>query len=209
MVLWLSSGIMAIDHAVEVLCAFPPHMVGDAIKISALQALMTYLPQSVRAAHDLQARLHCQLAAWLADHSPMRTQPLKPVTPALPSHALAYELAALCRLPYGLTACVTLPACMRWTAARAPAVMTRQAEVARALKIVPSDTSDAYASNELIERLQSLILQFHLPTRFRDVHITREQLQRVASRFAARGASLIAGPAASEHEVMSLLESAL
>jgi hypothetical protein len=73
----------------------------------------------------------------------------------------------------------------------------------------PPDTSGAHTSNELIERLQSLIVQFHLPVRFCDVHITRAQLQRVASRFAARGASLIAGSAASEHEVMSLLESAL
>ena len=209
MTLWLSSGVMAIDHALEVLCGSPPHLVGDAMKLSALLALITYLPRTKQAADDLPSRLHCQIGAWLADHSPMRTQPLRPATPVLPSHALAYELAALCRLPYGLTACVTLPASMRWRAAREPGVLARQAEVARALKIAPPDWSDGAASNGLIERLQNLILQLGLPTRFRDVHINREHLRVVANRFATRGASLTAGQAATENQVISLLENAL
>ncbi len=209
MALWLSSGIMAIDHALEVLCGSPLHLVGDAMKLSALLALFTNLPRTLQAPDDLETRLRCQIAAWLVDHSPMRTQPLRPATPALPSHALAYELAALCRLPYGLTACLMLPASMRWTAAREPGVLARQAEVARALKIAPPDASDSAASNGLIERLQNLILQLGLPTSFRDVHINREQLRVVANRFASRGAFLITGQGATENQVISLLEDAL
>src|SRR5713101_9377641 len=112
MTLWLSSGVMAIDHAVEVLCGSSPHLVGDAIKLSALLALITYLPRTKQAPDDLQARLRCQLGGWIADHSSIRTQSLVAASSALPSHALAYELAALCRLPYGLIACLTLPACL-------------------------------------------------------------------------------------------------
>jgi alcohol dehydrogenase class IV len=74
---------------------------------------------------------------------------------------------------------------------------------------VPADSSDTDAANGLIERLQNLIVQFHLPARFRDVDINRDRLQLVASRFAARGAPLIAGQPASEDEVMELLECAL
>src|SRR5260370_37603724 len=92
MALCLSSGIMAIDHAVEVLCGSPPHLVGDAMKLSALLALITYLPRTKQVADDLPSRLHYQIGAWLADHSRMRTQRLRPATPALPSHALPYEL---------------------------------------------------------------------------------------------------------------------
>jgi alcohol dehydrogenase class IV len=207
--LWLSSGIMAIDHAVEVLCSSAAHFLGDAMKLSALQELITYLPRTIHAGDDLRNRLRCQIGAWLADHSPVRTQPLKPRVTVLPSHALAYEFAALCRLPYGLTACLTLPACMRWTAARDPTVLTRQAEVARALKIVPSDASEGMASKELVAKLQSLIQELGLPTRFRDVHIDRGHLQIVANHFAARGASLITGEAATETQVISLLEDVL
>src|SRR6266446_3357729 len=86
MALWLSSGIMAIDHALEVLCGSPLHLLGDAMKLSALLALFTNLPRTLQAPDDLETRLRCQIAAWLADHSPIRTQPLRPATPALPSH---------------------------------------------------------------------------------------------------------------------------
>jgi alcohol dehydrogenase class IV len=209
MALWLSSGIMAIDHALEVLCGSSPHLVGDAMKLSALLALFTNLPRTLQAPDDLETRLRCQLAAWLADHSPIRTQPLRPATPALPSHALAYELAALCRLPYGLTACVTLPASMLWTAAREPGLLARQAQVARSLGIVPRDTPDQTASKGLTDKLQTLLTKLGLPTRFHEVDISREQLKLVASRFAQRGACLITGQAATEDQVISLLEDAL
>jgi alcohol dehydrogenase class IV len=208
MTLWLSSGVMAIDHAVEVLCASPAHLVGDAMKISALTRLLTCLPRTKLAPDGLEARLQCQIGAWLADHSPLRTQSPGSKSPALPSHALAYELAALCRLPYALTACLTLPACMRWVAARDPAVLVRQAEVARALRIAPPGTWDGDASNGLIEELETLIAQLNLPLRFRDVGIGRNQLGLVASRFAQRGASLITGRSATEKQVLSLLEQA-
>jgi len=209
MALWLSSGIMAIDHALEVLCGSPPHMVGDAMKLSALLALFTNLPRTLQAPDDLETRLRCQIAAWLVDHSPMRTQSLRPATAVLLSHALAYELAALCRLPYGLTACLTLPACMRLTAAKVPAVLARQAKVARSLGIVPGDARDQAASNGLTDKLQTLLTKLGLPTRFHEVDISREQLKLVASRFAQRGACLITGQAATENQVISLLEDAL
>ncbi len=207
--LWLSSGVMAIDHAVEVLCGSPAHAVGDAIKLSALTALFTYLPSSKRAPDDLEVRLRCQLGAWLADHSPLRTQSLRSTAPALPSHALAYELGALCRLPYGVSACLTLPACIRWTAARDPAVLARQAEIARILRVAQPGTTDRDASNRLAEKLTALISELGLPERFRDVGINHEYLRVVASHFAARRASLITGQVATEDQVISLLESAL
>jgi alcohol dehydrogenase class IV len=209
MPLWLSSGIMAIDHAMEVLCASPAHAVGDAIKLSALMALFTDLPRSKRAPGNLEVRLRCQLGAWLADHSPLRTQSLRATTRALPSHALAYELAAVCRLPYGVSACLTLPACMRWTADGDTAIQARQAEIARILRIAQPDTSDRDASNRLTEKLTALIAELGLPRRFRDVGIDRDQLHTVASRFAQRGASLLTDEAATEDQVISLLETVL
>jgi alcohol dehydrogenase class IV len=207
--LWLSSGIMAIDHAVEVLCASPPHAIGDAIKLSALTMLLSNLPRSRRAPGDLEVRLRCQLGAWLADHSPLRTQPLRSAAPALPSHALAYELGALCRLPYGISACLTLPACLRWTAARDPATLKRQAEIARILRIARPDASDPDASNRLAEKLTALIAELGLSGRFRDLGIGRDQLQTVAGRFAQRGGSLLMGEAATYEQVISLLQTAL
>jgi maleylacetate reductase len=209
MPLWLSSGIMAIDHAVEVLCASPAHAVGDAMKLSALTTLFTDLPRSKTAPGDLEVRLRCQLGAWLVDHSPLRTQSLRSTAPALPSHALAYELAAVCRLSYGISACLMLPACMRWMAVRDPAVLARQADIARILQVAQPNASDRDASNQLAEKLTALVLELGLPARFRDVGVGREQLQVVAGSFAQRGASVVTGEAASYEQVISLLETAL
>jgi alcohol dehydrogenase class IV len=209
MTLWLSSGVMAIDHAVEVLCAAPAHIVGDAMKLASLTALITYLPRTKRAPENLEARLHCQIGAWLADHSPMRTQSLGGPTPVLPSHALAYELAAMCRLPYALTAGLTLPACMRYGAGLDSVIAARQADVARALRLVEESTSDTQASNVLIARLESLIAELGLPCKFREVGISRQQLRSAARRFVERGASLVTGHSASEDQVISLLEMGL
>jgi alcohol dehydrogenase class IV len=206
--LWLASGVMAIDHAVEVFCSSPMHMVGDALKLLSLRQLLAQLPRTQQAPGDLEARLHCQIGAWLADHSPLRAQPLRPIATALPSHALAYELGALCRVSYGLSACTTLPACLRWTAARVPQAVARQAELARALGMTPQPSSDAEAARCLAEELQALIRRLGLPSRLRDVGVSQTDLTRIARQFIRRGASLTGTSPASEMEVEMLLESA-
>jgi len=98
---------------------------------------------------------------------------------------------------------------MRWTAARNPAVLGRQAEIARLLQVVQPGTSDREASNQLTERLTALIADLGLPERFRDVGIGPERLQTIASRFTQRGASLVMSEAASYEQVLSLLETML
>ena len=98
---------------------------------------------------------------------------------------------------------------MRWTAARNPAVLARQAEIARLLQLARPDTSDHDASNQLTERLTALIADLGLPERFRDVGIGPERLQTVARRFTQRGASLVAGEPTSYEQVLSLLETML
>ncbi len=206
--LWLASGVMAIDHAMEVFCSSPTHLVGDALKLAALRYLLPSLPRTQQVPDDLDARLSCQVGAWLADHSPLRAQSLLSTTTALPSHALAYELGVLCRVPYGLTACVTLPACLRWSAVRAPQAARRQAELARALGISSSHNPDGEAARSLAEALQALITQLELPTRLRDVEVAREDITRIAQQFAGRGASLTGTTPASKADVVTLLESA-
>lgn len=205
--LWLASGVMAIDHAVEVVCAAPAHLVGDPLKVTALRELLAHLPRTQQAPQNLDARLHCQIGAWLADHSPLRAQPLLPTPPALPSHALAYELGALCRVPYGLTACVTLPACLQWSASHTPHALTRQAELARALGMASSHHSDGEAAWSLAASLQSLIAQLGLPGRLRDLEVSHADLRRIAHQFVRRSSLLTTTGPASETEATSLLES--
>ncbi len=80
---------------------------------------------------------------------------------------------------YGLTVCVTLPACLRWSAARA-----RQAELACALEVALQHSPDTEAASRLAEALQTLIARLRLPTRLRDVGVSDEDMRRMAHQFA-------------------------
>jgi len=206
--LWLASGVMALDHAVEVFYSSSPHLVGDRLKLASVLELFTYLPRVRRRSDDLEARLRCQIGAWLADHSPLRAQDLSPTPATLPSHALAYELGALCRVPYALTACLTLPASMRWAAANSPAALARQAQLVRALEVAEADTRDEVAARLLAGRVRSFIEDLGLPTRLRDAGISKDDVARVARQFVSQGGSLAGSASATGAEVWSLLESA-
>ena len=205
--LWLTSGVMAIDHAVEVFCASPPHLVGDTLKLAAARDLIGYLPLTRQKPADADARVRCQIAAWMADHSPLRAQPLAPAATALPSHSLAYELGVLCRVSYGIVACVILPASLRWTAARSSRQVARQAGMARAMGFAAREDPDAQAAGGLADGLTRFIATLGLPARLVDSGVQRNDLARIASAFVVRGGSLTGAKPATEAEVTDLLES--
>ena len=206
--LWFASGIMAINHAVEVFCAMPAHIVGDSLKLASLQSLFVNLPATHTDSGTLEARLRCQVAAWQTDHSPLRAQPLQPQPVALHSHALAYELGALCNLSYGISACVTLPACLRWDATHRSHAQARQAQLARTLGFSSVDRSDSEAADTLADEIEEFIRQFNLPTTLHEVDVSKPDLKRVAQQFTARKAVPAGVGASTEAEVLTLLESA-
>ncbi|MSQ11632.1 MAG: iron-containing alcohol dehydrogenase [Dehalococcoidia bacterium] len=206
--LWMASGVMAIAHSVEVLCAYPPHLVGDVLKFASLRELLAHLPRIRLQPGDLDARLRCQIAAWMADHSPLRSQPLSASPVALPVHALAYDMGALYRVSYSHVACVILPATLRWAAARQTESRARQATLAREAGLVPPDAPDNDAAQVLAQRLQGFIGLLLLPTRLRDLGLSRKDAGPIARSFAARGGRLLPTAPASENDVARLLEEA-
>ena len=82
-------------------------------------------------------------------------------------------------MPYALTACLTLLACMRWAAAKCPLALARQAQMARALEVAEADTPDEVASHLLAERVHSFIKDLGLPTRLGDVGMSNDDLARL------------------------------
>ncbi len=88
-----------------------------------------------------------------------------------------------------------------------PQAAARQAALARALGVASQQSPDAEAASRLADALQALITQLELPTRLRDVEVSRKDITRIARQFAGRGASLTGVAAASEVDVMALLES--
>lgn len=161
--LWLSTGVRAVDHAVEALCSVNAQPLVDATSVRALALLGRALARCAQAPDDLDSRLDAQLGAWLAAFSIRRTE-------YGASHGLGHALGADSGVPHGITSCVLLPTVMRWNAAHCAVPL---AEVAAAL---------GDASRPAADQVQALIAALGLPTRIGELGIDRSRLPVIAEK---------------------------
>jgi maleylacetate reductase len=161
--LWLSTGIRAIDHAVESLCSINAQPLIDATSVRALALLGRALTRYASEPGDLEARLDAQLGAWLASMGIRRTD-------YGASHGLGHALGADSGVPHGITSCVLLPTVMRWNA---EACAPQLAEVAMAL---------GNAKRPAADQLEELIARLGLPTRIGQLGIERSRLPAIAEK---------------------------
>jgi alcohol dehydrogenase class IV len=161
--LWLSTGIRAVDHAVEALCSVNAQPLVDATSVRALALLQRSLSRYADARDDLAARLDAQLGAWLAAFSIRRVE-------YGASHGLGHALGADSGVPHGITSCVLLPTVMRWNAAHGAAPL---AEVAAALGDPARPAAD---------QVEALIARLGLPTRIGQLGIDRARLPVIAEK---------------------------
>ena len=160
--LLLSTGMKAVDHAVERLCALNAAPFSDAVSSRALTLLARALPAIQSAPQDLDARLEGQLGMWLSISGGAAGVRVGV------SHAIGHTLGGSYGVPHGITSCVTLPAALRWNA---KANLHRQREVSRLLGNPEAPAADMVA--QLVSRLG-------LPGRLRDVGIRRDSFQAIA-----------------------------
>jgi maleylacetate reductase len=131
--LWLSTGIRAVDHCVEGMCSNEANPYGDAQAVKGLEQLARGLPRVKADGGDLEARLNCQIGAWLS------MGPLASGVPMGASHSIGYVLGAVHDVPHGHTSCVMLPYVMRWNRS---ANAERQAVVAAAMSHPGDEAGD-------------------------------------------------------------------
>ncbi|QDW40616.1 iron-containing alcohol dehydrogenase [Bradyrhizobium sp. KBS0727] len=189
--LWLSTGIRAVDHAVEDICSVSGQPLSDAASIHALKLLSESLRQTMRDPLDLDARLQSMVGVWL---SLIGSQ--GGVNKGA-SHAIGHILGGSAGVAHGLTSCVMLPHVLRWNAAVNP---DRQKHVSTAL----GDTTRPAA-----ELVAELIHELGLPNTLKDVGVHRDQFDRLArltmdDPWARTNPRLISGP----EDVRALLEAA-
>ena len=161
--LWLSTGIRAVDHAVEALCSVNAQPLIDATSVRALALLGRSLSRYTSAPDDLDARLDGQMGAWLAATSIRRTE-------YGASHGLGHALGADAGVPHGITSCVLLPTVMRYNADACPAQM---AEIAAALGDPGRPAAD---------QVEALIASLGLPTRISQLGIDPGRLPVIAQK---------------------------
>jgi maleylacetate reductase len=111
--LWLSTGIRALDHAVETVYAPERDRFAVELALRAIAVLRRALPQSRADSHDLAPREEAQVAAWYSGIG------LAAVT-VRPSHPLGRFLGASFGIGHGITSCILLAPSIDWMAAAEP-----------------------------------------------------------------------------------------
>lgn len=189
--LWLSTGVRGIDHAVEALCSTEANAYCDGLALHALRLFAKNLPHTRSFPQDLDARLACQQASWLAASTIGRVA-------YGASHGIGHALGAAAGVPHGHTSCVMLPHVMRYNE---PVTRDKQQQVASAIGAVGGESAaDAVAR---------LVSELGQPATLRAVGVKREQLPAIAeasmkSAWVRSNPQPIRAPA----DVMQLLDAA-
>ncbi len=188
--LWLSTGVRALDHAVETVCSSAPMAISDAGALHAMRLLGESLLINKENPGDLDARLDSQVAIPLACAGLNRV-------PYGASHGIGHQLGAVAGVPHGYTSCILLPHVMAFNAS---AIGRRQHMISEALGDAAKPAEAAIA--ELVSGLG-------MPTRLRDVGVTREHFDAIA-RGSLLNAWVRANPEPINHvdQVLEILEAA-
>ncbi|CAO3433589.1 iron-containing alcohol dehydrogenase [Azospirillum doebereinerae] len=165
--LWLSTGIRAVDHAVETVCSRKPQPFTDATCLHGLGMLARSLRVNQTEPDNLDARLESQLGVWLASTGLGRVE-------WGASHGIGHQLGAVANVPHGHCSCVMLPSVLRWNQG---VNADRQALVARALGRQEGGEDDGDAAAAVAGLVQDL----RQPGSLRAVGVTREHFAAIAA----------------------------
>jgi maleylacetate reductase len=160
--LFLSTGIRAVDHAVESLCSIAPTPFSDGTSLQALRLLAAGLSAVKTNPGDLEARLNCQMGAWMSIMGAHNGVPMGA------SHGIGHVLGGTANVPHGYTSCVMLPHVLRFNVT---VNAERQKWVSEALGRPGDSAGDAVAA---------LIAGLGLPGALHDVGVKPEQLDGIA-----------------------------
>jgi maleylacetate reductase len=160
--LFLSTGIRAVDHAVEDICSTNGQPISEGSAFHALRLLGQGLPAVKAAPADLDARLDCQIGAWMSMVG-SQTGVSKGA-----SHGIGHVLGGTADVPHGYTSCIMLPHVLSFNH---PVNADKQARVSEALGHPGAPAADA---------VFALISGLGLPTRLRDVGVREDQLDLIA-----------------------------
>lgn len=160
--LWLSTGMKAVDHAVEQLCNPQRAPFADALAEDGLRRLARGLPATKADPSDLEARLECHFGMWLAISGVASGRGMGP------SHALGHTLGGGYGVPHGITSCVVLPAVLKWSQAAAP---DRQARIAELMGRPHATAAEAVGD---------LVRGLGLPVDLASIGIDRAEFQAIA-----------------------------
>ena len=175
--LWLSTGMRALDHAVELL--YHPTASEMPARYTSLQAagtLFSDLPAYKKDPKNKDVITRLQLAAF-ASLGFLGTN----IKGGLGlSHALGYALGSPYSIPHGITSCLTLGHVVKLMAGRPDAA----AQVARLLPFIGEARcgDDAKDAEKVGERILQLVKELELDSDLRNYKVDREEIPVITKR---------------------------
>ncbi len=176
-----ATGMDALTHNLEALCAKGFHPLADAMARKGLELCGRHLARAVRDGHDEEARAGMMIAAVTGAAAFQKGLGA--------SHALAHALTPVAGVHHGLANAIVLPHVMEFNLAYAGAAL---AEVAVALGEPASDDRERLA-RRAVERVRALAREIGIPERLRDAGVKESQLPLLAEK-AWEDASHLANP---------------
>jgi alcohol dehydrogenase class IV len=167
--LWLTTGIRAVDHAVEGYMATGLHPFSDVMALEALRRLFVSLPKAKASPANLDVRTENQLASWFAYTLPAQSA-------SGLSHLMGKQIGARHGIPHGVTSCLLLPHVMRYMARKTPQRMQLLCE-AMDWGARPLGAAD---------RVQGLIASLGLPQHIAAYKVGEPEVRRAADELAGR-----------------------
>lgn len=189
--LWLSTGMRAVDHAVESLYSPYGSPFVDGCSQQALRVLPDALKRCKKDPQDLEARADAQSGMWLSQMG------MWSLVPMGASHGIGHVLAGSFHVPHGHCTCVTLPSVLRFNK---PVTEAKQKLMSEALGDGRRETADL---------VQELIDDLEMPNRLHKVGVLRKDFALVAKNaLLDRWTHSNPRKFGSEQEIVDLLESA-
>src|SRR5580692_11689765 len=198
--LWVSTGIRALDHAIECAYAIRHQPISDALAAKSISLFVEHLHASIATKGDEQLahRGHCQFASWYSIYGAMNTR-------FGLSHLLGHQIGPRWNVPHGITSCITLPHAMRFMAEIAAG---RFGPIAEGYKIPFDPDNPKAAALACADRTAEFIAQFDVPKTLREAGVPREELGEIVAPIARELAHMgVVDRPMTEKEVLGLLES--
>jgi alcohol dehydrogenase len=198
--LWVSTGIRALDHAIECAYAIRHQPISDALAAKSIALFVEHLKPSIttQGEEQLAHRGNCQFASWYSIYGAMNTR-------FGLSHLLGHQIGPRWNVPHGITSCITLPNSMRFMAELAA---DRFGPVAEGYGIPFDPSNPKPAALKCADRTEEFIAQFDVPKRLRDAGVPREEIGSIVGPITHELAhNGVVDRPMTEAEVLALLES--
>ncbi len=198
--LWVTTGMRALDHAIECAYAIRHQPISDVLAAKSIFLLTEHLPASIKTEGDdrVAHRGHCQFAAWYSIYGAANTR-------FGLSHLLGHQIGPRWNVPHGVTSCITLPNAMRFMADVAP---ERFGPVAEGFAIAFDPENPKPAALACADHAEAFIAQFDVPKTLKDAGVPHDEIGLIVGPIAHELAHMgVVDRPVSEAEVLALLES--